>query len=440
MSATFTIPSRRRSAMHPLWHRVDASVAVTEIDPEFGHLQATFPASWRALARAKGTLDSIVSLGRPKIQSAAEYHARVRPLLDLLALDLQDVARSEAGGARRLARQAAAAAEAAILYAQTGTWPRTPLENPAGDDGPWLFCGPLKGWDVQESYDSLTLLVARPEPRDQVAVDAVDDRVDLVRATVAAALGGELQAGSGLPDMRAVRLILAGGVSSVGHKNFAHFFPLDAPTGIVEGKDFTVLFSNIQRLRLERCSLPLLAEVAGHPIEADLEAVLHASIAWFRCHDIGHFWRLVGEPAGPHSTAMAPFEQLTIEEALSDTLGVLCAAEVTDRRALSLAFTAEMLRYLSRNYRDYADSAAAVLELGWLERDTVLPWTEPQRWLDVAMPGLMALAPQLHGTLRTGSDDIAARLSAAVTLGSASMARWSKLFAEVPSDLDYSFG
>lgn len=426
---------------HPFWHRPHPTVAVINLDSGYQRLRSEFPRSWQALVRAKSALDSISSLNRPLIQNIEEYRDRIRPLLDLVARDLGDVASKERGrGAELLCAQAGEAAEAAFSYARTGIWPRMHLDAP-DDSQPWLFCGPLTPWAMQDGYEPLTLLVAEPQEDAQAAIELANSHLSSLERTVARTLDHEIFRRQSLPDMRAVTLLLAGGISAYGHKNFAHFFPLDAPAGTVRNNEFTVVFANVHRERLRRCSIRMLEEVGKAYAPAGmLEEVLSASITWFRGHDIAHFWKTrEQEGIGPETEIGSPFERLILEEARSDTLGLVSVADLLEPDVLGVAFSSEMLRYLSRDHTEFADSGAAMLELGWLEERTNPDWSSPRSWLTTTLPIMAEAAAALSNALDHGGQFLPP-IQQALNAGSGSAVRWSYLFSDAPSDVDYTFG
>jgi hypothetical protein len=130
---------------------------------------------------------------------------------------------------------------------------------------------------------------------------------------------------------------------------------------------------------------------------------------------------------------------MVLHEALADTLGLLSLADLEDPAALGTAFAAEMLRYLSRNHHEFADTTAAALEVGWLAREVDLPWAEPRRWLEAALPSFGGLARALLAALE-GSPGPLADLRSSLDGGRQLVARWYGPLAAVPTDLEYSFG
>ena len=301
---------------------------------------------------------------------------------------------------------------------------------------------------MQSEQEQLTLLLLVADAEMQHVIDQVDASLSAMSTLVEEVLGSPVHVPQEkLPVMRAGHLLLAGGASASGHKHFAHFFPLDALAADESSNPFTVAFTNVHRARLERCSLRLhdaVADACSVPADAcgspGVEELVAASIGWFRAHDLSHFWSpetTVPMPARDQPT-LTPFERITLEEALADVLGVICAAEIFDHDALSLAFSAEMLRYLSRRYREFADSAAAVLELGWLMQRTGPPWSGTRASLGAAIEAFRELAPLLQHALHTGRG--LPQLRTAMDAGICEVTRLLPLLESVPTDLEYCFG
>ena len=164
----------------------------------------------------------------------------------------------------------------------------------------------------------------------------------------------------------------------MGIRIFAHFFPLLMPCATCAGPAFTVVFTNVQRERLSRCSLPLMKAVHtlinAEPMQPEpacptLDAALRASLIWFRCHDLGHFWRRVDwsqQRPNAADPALSAFEVMALEETYADMLGLLGAWRISDATESKAVFVAEMVRYLARVQAHFADSLAAAIEAGWL--------------------------------------------------------------------------
>jgi hypothetical protein len=432
---TLGLPPRQNRGEYPFWHRPAPAVAVVRLDPGFAALRSVVPEGWVPLVRAKYSLDALTTVAHTPNCSELDYEHRSKPLLRALIRDLADVARQAPQGLLR--RQAGAAAEAAYAYARTGRWTTTELEPPSPDE-PWLFCGPLRSWATQDSPQPLALFVGQPQAVAQRTIDRVSRHRDAIQVAVGTALDQAVVPEGVLPEMFAVDLYLLGGTADSGHKNFAHFFPLESPAGRVSRTDFTVVFSNVHRERLIRCSLPLLAAVGGSNPEIDPIDLLQASLAWFRAYDLARFWKTdrVGLTG---ASALRPFEEMVLNEALADTLGVLSLADLVDPATLGTAFSAELLRYLSRNHHEFADTTAAALEVGWLAEETDLAWTEPARWCETALPSFAQLARSILAA-RDGSPAASARLRGGLDTGRHLISQWSGLLAATPTDLEYSFG
>ena len=434
-TALLGLPGRRHRPEHPFWHRPAPAVAVVRLDPGYASLRSALPRAWESLVRVKYTLDALTAVARtpgPRRWSGGPF---AMPFLDALAEDLEEVATAAPG--LLLGHQAAEAAQATRAYRSTGTWPVTVLDQPVADQ-PWMHCGPLRPWATQESPQPLALFVGRPEASAQGSIDAVSEARPILEATVAEALGSAIPADRVIPEMLALDLLLVGGTAVCGHKNFAHFFPLEAPSGRTLENDFTVVFCDVHLERLVRCSLPLLAALSSRPIDIDPGTVARASLGWFRVHDMAHFWATddVGRPGMADTRS---FEEMVLREALSDAIGVLGLAEVEDPAALGVAFSAEMLRYLSRNHHEFADTTAAALEAGWLATEGHLEWGDPAHWLESARPSMARLARALRVVL-DGSPGPVPALRRALEAGRHLVADWYGPLAHLPTDLEYSFG
>lgn len=441
------IPTRPATVRSPFWHRDDPVVAVTHIDPGHDRLQRRFPQSWPHLLRAKALLDGTAALEAPTAAPAALHRERIVPLVSAAATELRQFAEAETAGCDgrmpEVAEQASAAADRMLSYVATGQWPDVVLTPPRPGRG-WLFCGPLHTWATRSVCEPLALLLVEPRPDLQVAPDYVDTRIRLIRSAVEQTLGGPvIEVKPPRPAMRVADILLAAGESALGHKNFAHFFPLETPGATAAEEPFTVVFGNVQAERLHRCSLPLLRAYLDRPAHpATARRLLPVSVQWFRGHDLAHFWRLatVGGPGEPLES-LTPFERITLEETYADTLGLLSTAAIVDPGPLGDAFAGEMLRYLSRDHRCFADSAAAVLMLGWLaQRDRDLR-SDDGRWIAGSVPALSELATVLHGLLWERSDHGLDAVRSAIAEGIRLLhTEVEPLFRSVPTDLDYTFG
>jgi len=432
-------PTHRR----PYWHRDDALVAVTHVDPGFADLKRYFPHGWDYLVRIKAILDGIAALEAPAAVPATMHLNRIGPLLMDAALELSQFAATQKGHDRAaVATQARAAAERLRTYAHIGEWKLVEL-MPSPKDQPWLYCGPLNTWAMHTNHSGLGFLVLTPRPDLQSTPDTVDAHRDTIRSLVTDILGGPVRMVLPVwPTMQITDLLLAGGESAFGHKNFAHFFPLEAANSTVLDAKFTTVFANIHGSRLQRCSVPLLVRYEEKPAPADDEAILRASLAWFRCHDMAHFWRRASAPNDSARAEFTPFEAMALEETYADTLGLLGAAVVNpDGRALGYAYLAEMFRYLSRREHHFADSVAAALTIGWLHRGAVFPESGEDDWLERSKAPLAELVRTIHRVLwENGDRDGIEAIRAALRTGLAFRDRLLALYRHVPTDLDYTFG
>lgn len=416
----------------PYWHRHEPTIKVTHLDPGHQALKATFPIEWEVLLKVKALTDALASLDLPGALTDEEHHARSRPLLLSLAEELSGIDRIADDAARVRA------------FAEEGVWPTVTLSVPE-DGTPWIYCGPLNTWGEHASRTPVCLLVSRPDPVLQSAVDEVDHGMDGVRSTISEALGGPVTSAMDTrPLMRVHDLLLAGGRFVDGHKNFAHFFPLEAPHATVEGAEFTMVFANIHAARIRHCSLPLLRHHVGEFAPERPEEILASSLRWFRSHDLAHFWRL--EPTDGAATATPPagglsdFEGMVLEETYADVLGLISAWALHPSPSLSVAFHAELLRYLSRRYDHFADTAAAALTLGWLHANNTRFDTPETEWRKAVLPALAELARRIHGVLWGDDTSGTAPLRHALNSGNELSGALRELHRSVPTDIDYTFG
>ncbi|MFG3155534.1 hypothetical protein ACGF7W_26230 [Streptomyces sp. NPDC048219] len=443
-SASLGIPLRETIHHFPFWHREEPVLATIRIDPEFAGLRAQFPQTWKHLVRAKLVLDSITTLDVPAVNGDDKEHAeRVSGLLTAAAAALTRFADEEqAPTTRTVVEHARQAAERLVVYADSREWKQVTLLEPNGDE-PWLYCGPIGTWAMRDVDAPISLLVTVPCPQLQTEVDAVDERIGDIQEAAARALGEKVKSVQDIhPTMYIMELLLAGGESVTGHKNFAHFFPLEAAESTVLGPEFTVVFANVHRERMRRCSLPLLQGVQGGQDGVLLDEALRMSLRWFRCHDLGHFWRRASvEGAGEAPAEISYFERMALEEAYADVLGLLTAGAVGPDDRLGTAFTAELVRYLSRRYHHFADSAAAMLTLGWIQEHAAevdFPLTDD--FIGASREALTDLAKALHSVLWDADTTEIARLRGALDRGRTYRDSLARHFDRLPTDLTYNFG
>lgn len=430
------------TSRQPFWHRPYPLVAVTRIDPDFELLRCHFPRSWRNLVRVKSIIDSIADLDVPAAVPLASHRHRIAPLLIAAAQELTDFATAEdAAHNGTISTQARTAASRLRTFAQSGRWDPVTLQPPTSD-GPWLYCGPLATWAMRAAQTPLSLLVISPRPDLQSEPDAVDTDMAAIQAAIAAACAGTLRSTKNArPTMHITDLLLAGGNSAAGHKHFARFFPLDAPESAVDGADFTVVFANIHASRLRLCSTKLLRAYTPVRHLSDDE-VLRASLAWFRGHDLAHFWRLADDArdSDPSDSSLTSFQRMILEETYADVIGLLSVAPLRQHAALSQAFAAELVRYLSREHSFFADTSAATLAIGWLRASGLTQDVGTQEWLDAALPLLAELGQVIHRILWQGREHELGALGTAFRAGREFGAGLQNLYASVPTDIDYTFG
>ncbi|MBW1595845.1 hypothetical protein [Streptomyces sp. JJ38] len=444
-SATLDIPLRQTIHGYPYWHRDEPVVAVSRMDPEYAELRRNFPDSWRYLVRVKKLFDSVSALDAPSLSGDdPQYAERIDALLTTAADTLLRFAEAERGPATRaVVEHARTAAQRLADHVVTREWKPVTLYEPRPGE-PWLYCGPISTWATRDVASPVALLVAVPDAGLQAEVDEVSSRVDAARAEAARVLGGPVRSVQQLhPTMQITDLLLAGGESVSGHKNFAHFFPLEAAGSTVLGPEFTVVFANVHRERLRRCSLELLRGVADAPDEARLDEALRMSLRWFRCHDLGHFWRRTSIPGdGRPAQGLEHFERMALEEAYADTLGLLTADALGGAgEALDTAFAAELIRYLSRRHHHFADSAAAMLTLGWIQQHAeAADFPVKRRFLQKSRPTLEDLVRTLHDVLWDADGAQLVRLRSALAKGAAYYDTLAEHLGSTPTDLSYTFG
>ncbi|MGW1196713.1 hypothetical protein ACWD4B_12865 [Streptomyces sp. NPDC002536] len=427
----------------PFWHRREPQLTALHLDPSYERLKAAFPAAWKHLVKVKALLDGITLADTNEAFTAEEHAVHARGAAAAIGAEFAAMAEAEdRPGTVTAARESARMFTA---YAETGEWPSFVVHHPVPGE-PWLYCGPLNSWGSRTTRMPVSLLVSVEDPANQVHVDRVDAAFETIVATVTEALGTTPHfVETRKPTMRTMDLLLGGGEMSFGHKNFAHFFPLESPGGSVTGDDFTVVFANVHHARLEQVSLPLLRAALGDAREdADLplDRVLAAHLGWFRCHDFGHFWRMDADAGKTwaEGSGLTFFELMSLEETYADTLGLLCARHIVDTAELSVAYNAELVRYLTRDHRKFADTVAAEVEIGWLaEAGLELPDALPN-WLDKSSDTLAELARLLHRTLwEQGAKDVSA-LSRAAEGGRAVTAALEGHFDALPTDLVFVQG
>lgn len=441
-TAALGVPVRTPTDRKPYWHRDEPLLAVTHMDPGHARLRELFPSGWQHLARTKTVMDGIAALDVPFAVPETDHLEQIAPLLTLAASELEQFADSEASSAgQATAAQARVAADRLLAYAHTGEWKPITLSPPVADE-PWLYCGPLNTWAMHKTRYAIGFLLTVLRPDLQPAVDWVDAHLTDIRTTAADTLAADAVRSTLeiRPIMLVADLVLAGGESAFGHKNFAHFFPLEAPNSTVLGAEFTVVFANIHNERLRRCSTALLDAYRGEPSSISLNAVLAASLRWFRCHDLAHFWRRDPGSDDLPMRGLTDFETKILEEMYADTLGLACAASDGSAEGLGYAFTAELFRYLSRRHHHFADSAAAMMTIGWLHERGIFPEASDGQWLPEAGAVLAELIKIIHGVLwdadETGLED----LRSAHRTGMRFRDSLSDLFRSVPTDLAYTTG
>jgi hypothetical protein len=441
------LPVRTPSTESPYWHRRSPLLAVMHSDPGYTALRGLFPAGWAHLARVAACVDATAALESPRLaDGVGAQPPDVSRLLHEAAAELLAFAAAEQNCPA--AADAEVAADRLAHYAETLEWKPVRLTEPDANQA-WLYCGPLSTWAMHRSRSQLAFLVAWPNPAMQREVDVVDARLPELRGVVSQTLQGAVKSVQSVkPTMWIMDLLLAAGDPRTGHKNFAHFFPLEGLDSFVEGAEFTVVLGNVYASRLEQCSLRLLDQVRQRwpvrqsaPPLREPDDITRSVLRWFRCHDLAHFWRIATvSGCGTAAPGLADFERMVLDEAHADVLGLLCAKTVCDSSSLEQAFHAEMLRYLSRRCDHFADSAAAALEAGWLIEYGLAIAEASSHWLTEATPALRELVGCLHRALWQADPADLGKLRAALITGLSYQDKLGELFCMIPTDVDFTFG
>lgn len=432
----------------PFWHRNEPRLAAFHLDPSYQRLKAGFPDTWQNLVRIKSYVDALALGDTNEGFDEEQRTAYAQTLTARVAAEFGAITAAESGADGRpgIAAAAAEAARVFSVHAESGKWPEHVMHKPVPGE-PWLYCGPLSTWRARTTTAAVSLLVADEDLVNQVHIDNVDAEFDTVTEVVAGIHGTQPSFIEARPAMRTLELLLCGGETGFGHKNFAHFLPLESRGGSVKDDDFTVVFTNVHRARLEACSVPLLERALdedGTEPQISSDRLLAASLAWFRCHDFGHFWR-ASENAGKSwngHNGLTPFESMALEETYADTLGLLCAARIHEGDDLSAAYNTELIRYLSRDCRSFADTVAAMVGTGWLAEEGIALPTSSSVWLDKGRDSLAELARTIHRVLwddEPAGEEVA-RLAEAFAKGRAVAESNEALFESIPSDIVFVQG
>jgi hypothetical protein len=442
--AAFTglaLAPRRPSQQRPYWHRTQPIVAVAHLDPSRQQLKRLFPSGWRSLVRAKALLDGTAVVEATDASPDTLHFQRIAPLLTNVALELLELASLEQAGPHpAVVDQARSAGEHILTYVRRQSWDTAPLEAPTATE-PHLFCGPLRTWATHPVHLPLALEVSVPRPDLQQAVDEVDAAQPAAASALSDALQGPAEfRWNPIPPLHVHDLILTGGEPSFGHKNFAHFFPLDTPGLTVNGPAFGIAFANVFAARYARCSLELLRGLGDEAAQDDFDASLRTALQQFRSHDLGHFWCRADAPQEPRLPWATPFEDMTLKESLADVGGLIMSHAFATHRLLQRAFCSELLRYLARRSTDFADSVSAVLTAGWLAERR--PGFRPLDggWIVESLPDLADLARHIHAGIWDQDPEVFPAMSSAIERGEALKKELEPLFRSVPTDIEYAFG
>jgi hypothetical protein len=392
-----------------LWFAPDGcGVVVYDLDPEH-RLAEVFPDTWYVVEQAATYVEALNSLQRLD----GTFPSGAAPLLAALAADLDAIA-DEAGRRYGPLAGAGVARQAAKLREwQPGQG--LPLLDLADVDlGELvLICGPLKTFASKTRAPLLSLVVGTIDPERTAAVDKQTGDVESLRRHYVERVGGELQLG-GMPRYAVGDLLLCAGEANGLPKHFSHFLPLDLGHEGHHDDEVTVVFENVFVDRYRSVSERVFADVTGSAPSRPLDprALLHA---WFRGHDLGHFWHRPGVPPQDAVTAQG-HTGVVLDEALADTLGYLAASGPWGREsadAAAHAYLAELMRYARRTPGRFADSAAAQVELRFYEEAGV--FTETTDGLlavdvDRLQDAAGELVQQLVRCLREGDSDLSRRM------------------------------
>jgi hypothetical protein len=244
---------------------------------------------------------------------------------------------------------------------------------------PWVMCGPLKSWGRSAR---VTLLVARPRTRQTRRVNAISSNTTQLSERLTRGVGsGNWELAAGAPNFAIADVLLASGESASHHKHFAHFMPADAFADDPDNERdaYTIVFGNLVDARARVILAPLCRQLADFDLPTSGSDALLPWFAWFRGHDLGHFWttsdqrpKVIGAHTG------SDFDAAILEEAAADLLGLVAAVEWCGADACAF-YVAEMIRVARRDPDRFVDSAAAVLELRLLSDAKLIRWTSTGR-------------------------------------------------------------
>ena len=280
----------------------------------------------------------------------------------------------------------------------------------------FFHSGPLTTWSSKSTIRPYSILAATRNSTWTEFYRRVALTFPGLATSVSEALGEELAWRIQPPVIFPANIIACGGEANTVPKNIAYFLPEDA--GASAGEAATILFSDFYVHRFFGISVPLLKAFApgfNEPPAAVMSSALHL---WFRGHDAGHF---LSPQAAPQRREVLSHRMYgVLDEVWADIVGyfVACAPEWEALTGVSssvarVTFLAELLRYVRRGSRWFADSAAASVELAALEACGALEYDASNlslRWSEALMDSAMidlgrAVARLLFRDVR--SEDVA---------------------------------
>lgn len=338
-------------------------------------------------------------------------------------------------------------------------WPRMVIEEPL-PDGWFFYCGPLNTWRGRCTESPITMLIGTVAPTMQAEVDRVTHKSAHLLAELSSLTGIELQHTYILdeePAMYALDLVHIAGDGAMGHKNFAHFLPLEVPGGVVRGKDFTVVFANVLASRLAHVTRRIAERLIEPTRQQQVGKISLATgeiLKWFRGHDLAHFVRPSAYAESSQISAhITDFARITLDEAIADAAGIV--AIISEHRNSNeyawhdaiIAVTAELHRYAARANADFADAAAATIFLGYLSATLSSDHNTEALLSGITCNGRRDVGKLLGPYLRTlylaryrGSEDAIHETEAWAELGTLYMSKLQDKILDLPSDHHYVEG
>ena len=259
----------------------------------------------------------------------------------------------------------------------------------------FLHSGPLATWSSKSTIRPHSVIAATRNSAWAEFYERVDRRLPDLATRVSDALGEDLAWRSQPTVIFPANIVVCGGEANTVPKNIAYFFPEDS--GHSTGEASTILFSDFYVHRFLGISVPLLKAFVpefNQPQAAVMSSALHL---WFRGHDAGHF---LSPQAAPQRREVLSHRMYgVLDEVWADVVGyfVACAPQWEALTGVSssvarVTFLAELLRYVRRGSRWFADSAAASVELAALETSGALDYdasTLRLSWSEALMDSAM---------------------------------------------------